>query len=148
MRDHVHGRLNFNFEELGPLTLKNIARPVEAFILRLNRSEPDPPRVARPNEPSAPGGVSASAGTSLIQAVSTPLGFFILAVLIVEAMIGVLAGLRGFEDTQGHVRIMTAIIVLLIGVVALLAWLRPDFSPAFVPNPLRGSRQVHRLRNS
>ena len=32
VRDHVHGRLNLAFEELGPLNLKNIARPVEAFV--------------------------------------------------------------------------------------------------------------------
>jgi adenylate cyclase len=34
VRDHVHGRLDLTFEELGPLNLKNIARPVEAFVLR------------------------------------------------------------------------------------------------------------------
>jgi class 3 adenylate cyclase len=34
VRDHVHGRLDLAFEELGPLQLKNIARPVEAFVVR------------------------------------------------------------------------------------------------------------------
>jgi TolB-like protein/class 3 adenylate cyclase/Flp pilus assembly protein TadD len=34
--DHVHGRLDLKFEELGPLNLKNIARPIEAFILKLD----------------------------------------------------------------------------------------------------------------
>jgi adenylate cyclase len=34
VRDHVHGRLGLEFDELGPLSLKNIARPVEAFLLR------------------------------------------------------------------------------------------------------------------
>ena len=34
VRDHVHGRLDLAFEELGALNLKNIARPVEAFLLR------------------------------------------------------------------------------------------------------------------
>jgi adenylate cyclase len=34
VRDHVHGRLDLEFEELGALNLKNIAHPVEAFILR------------------------------------------------------------------------------------------------------------------
>jgi adenylate cyclase len=29
VRDHVHGRLDLAFEELGPLNLKNITRPVE-----------------------------------------------------------------------------------------------------------------------
>jgi hypothetical protein len=35
VRDHVHGRLDLVFEELGRLRLKNIARPVEAFVVRL-----------------------------------------------------------------------------------------------------------------
>ena len=30
----MHGRPNLAFEELGALNLKNIARPVEAFVLR------------------------------------------------------------------------------------------------------------------
>jgi adenylate cyclase len=36
VRDHVHGRLDLAFEDLGVLDLKNIARPVEAFLLRPN----------------------------------------------------------------------------------------------------------------
>ena len=35
VRDHVRDRLNLVFEELGPLSLKNIARPVEAFVLKV-----------------------------------------------------------------------------------------------------------------
>ena len=35
VRDHVQDRLDLTFDELGPLNLKNIARPVEAFLLRL-----------------------------------------------------------------------------------------------------------------
>jgi TolB-like protein/class 3 adenylate cyclase len=34
VRDHVHDRLNLAFEELGSLTLKNISRPVRAFVTR------------------------------------------------------------------------------------------------------------------
>ena len=34
VRDHVHGRLDLSFEELGALRLKNIVRPVEAFVVR------------------------------------------------------------------------------------------------------------------
>ena len=33
VRDHVQDRLNLTFEELGALKLKNIARPVEAFVV-------------------------------------------------------------------------------------------------------------------
>ena len=36
VRDHLHGRLDLPFEAIGPLTLKNIARPVEAFVVRLD----------------------------------------------------------------------------------------------------------------
>ena len=34
VRDHVHGRLGLEFEELGDRRLKNIARPVEAFLVK------------------------------------------------------------------------------------------------------------------
>jgi adenylate cyclase len=43
VRDHVHGRLDRVFEPIGELTLKNISRPVEAFVLRL-----DPGAIAQP----------------------------------------------------------------------------------------------------
>ena len=33
VRDHVQDRLGLSFEELGPVKLKNIARPVEAFVV-------------------------------------------------------------------------------------------------------------------
>ena len=36
VRDYVHGRLDLAFEPVGELTLKNIARPVEAFVVRLD----------------------------------------------------------------------------------------------------------------
>ena len=39
VRDHMHGRLGLAFEELGLLNLKNIARPVEAFVVRLDRTD-------------------------------------------------------------------------------------------------------------
>ena len=34
VRDHVHDRLDLGFETLGLLSLKNITRPVEAFVVR------------------------------------------------------------------------------------------------------------------
>ena len=40
VRDHVHGRLDLTFEELGSLSLKNIPRPVEAFVVRLGTEVP------------------------------------------------------------------------------------------------------------
>jgi adenylate cyclase len=39
VRDHMRGRLDLVFDELGALSLKNITHPVEAFLLRL---EPEP----------------------------------------------------------------------------------------------------------
>ncbi len=39
VRDHVHGRLDLAFEALGPLHLKNIAQPVEAFVVRLDAAK-------------------------------------------------------------------------------------------------------------
>jgi adenylate cyclase len=48
VRDHVHGRLDLGFEELGVLHLKNISRPVEAFLLR-SQSEVDAPKPSRPS---------------------------------------------------------------------------------------------------
>jgi adenylate cyclase len=38
VRDYVQDRLGLGFEELGALNLKNIVRPIEAFVLRLNAS--------------------------------------------------------------------------------------------------------------
>ncbi len=46
VRDQVRGRLDLDFENIGQRTLKNIARPVEAFVLRL---DPSAPPVKRPS---------------------------------------------------------------------------------------------------
>ena len=37
VRDHVQDRLNLAFEEPGVARLKNIARPVEAFVVKVDR---------------------------------------------------------------------------------------------------------------
>jgi TolB-like protein len=39
VRDHVHDRLDLAFESVGALNLQNIARPVEAFVVRLDTAE-------------------------------------------------------------------------------------------------------------
>ena len=54
VRDHVHGRLGLSFQSLGSLTLKNIAHPVEAFILCCN-----PPSITAPSAAGA--GLTANA---------------------------------------------------------------------------------------
>ena len=52
MRDHVHGRLDLAFEERGSLNLKNITRPVEAFVLK-----PDAATTTKSIERSLLGGI-------------------------------------------------------------------------------------------
>jgi adenylate cyclase len=52
VRDHVHGRLGLEFEELGSLSLKNIARPVEAFAVRPKTVGTTPSVEQLPIEPS------------------------------------------------------------------------------------------------
>src|ERR1700704_4604841 len=47
VRDHVHGRPDLEFEELGSLSLKNIARPVEAFLLQFAASVDMPGSIGR-----------------------------------------------------------------------------------------------------
>ena len=47
VRDHLHGRLDLEFAELGALRLKNIARPVEAFAVQLIGAKAT--HVARPS---------------------------------------------------------------------------------------------------
>jgi adenylate cyclase len=46
VRDHVQDRLDLVFEELGTLNLKNIARPVEAYAVRLDDDATAPRPVA------------------------------------------------------------------------------------------------------
>jgi TolB-like protein/class 3 adenylate cyclase len=53
VRDQVHGGLDLAFESIGPLTLKNIARPVEAFVLRLDPAAQQPSAKGAPAGPRA-----------------------------------------------------------------------------------------------
>ena len=48
VRDHLRGRLDLAFEELGALNLKNISRPIEAFVLKLDGAAATPKSVERP----------------------------------------------------------------------------------------------------
>jgi adenylate cyclase len=57
VRDHVHDRLDLVFNELGALNLKNIVRPVEAFVLRLD-TETASTSVAEPIGPGKHEGMS------------------------------------------------------------------------------------------
>jgi adenylate cyclase len=53
VRDHVHGRLDLGFEELGVLRLKNISRPVEAFLLSSRKCAIAEPRLPPPSSLSS-----------------------------------------------------------------------------------------------
>ena len=55
VRDHVHGRLDLVFEELGVLNLKNISRPVEAFVLKIDVDATRAPVRNTPQAISSPG---------------------------------------------------------------------------------------------
>ena len=64
--EHVQSRLNLPFEPLGSLTLKNIAQPLEAFVLRLDPAD----KAGRPTQPIAtqtvtPPGVGLSTASRL-----------------------------------------------------------------------------------
>jgi adenylate cyclase len=47
VRDYMQGRLDLAFEELGALNLKNIAQPIEAFVLRPDAAATAPKSVER-----------------------------------------------------------------------------------------------------
>jgi adenylate cyclase len=49
VHDHVHERLRLRFEQLGALTLKNISRPVEAFVMRVAGLNAAPSPVTMPD---------------------------------------------------------------------------------------------------
>jgi adenylate cyclase len=49
VRDHMHGQLDLAFDALGPLDLRNIARPVEAYVLNLDAAASTPRRGGKPS---------------------------------------------------------------------------------------------------
>jgi adenylate cyclase len=51
VRDHVQDRLDLSFEELGSLDLKNISRPIEAFVLGLIAAGTVPRSIERSPSP-------------------------------------------------------------------------------------------------
>ena len=57
VHDHVHDRLNLTFEPLGAVRLKNIARPVEAFVVKLDSGAGSPESVKRPYVDNLPEGL-------------------------------------------------------------------------------------------
>lgn len=62
----------------------------------------------------------------VINTVKTPLGFFVLVVLIVEAFLGIIVQFGGLADPTSLIWGMLGIVTLLILVVAFLAYKRPE----------------------
>ena len=69
---------------------------------------------------------SASKRASLIRAVETPLGFFVLVVLVVEAIFGIASSFFPSPQRSWLIAAMIVLIFCLVGIVALLAYLRPE----------------------
>jgi hypothetical protein len=65
---------------------------------------------------------------ALIDAIKNPLGFFVLVVLVVEALLATLAALSRNSVTLAVTLIhgMLTVLILLIVIVAYLAWVRPE----------------------
>lgn len=69
---------------------------------------------------------AASQRIDIIQGVRTPLGFFVLVVLVVEALLGITAGLSQGPDRTRLINGMLILIFLLVVIVTLLAFFRPE----------------------
>ena len=63
---------------------------------------------------------------SVIDSVKSPLGFFVLVVLVVEAIFGVIVGLSAGDERTLAIKGMLAIIIGLILVVGVIAFFRPS----------------------
>ena len=68
----------------------------------------------------------ASGRAAIVNAVQTPLGFFALVVLVVEALLGATAGVVRGVNAGVVVGAMIALIFLLVLLVAFLAYYRPE----------------------
>jgi hypothetical protein len=85
------------------------------------------PAVSEPNPPTDPKTTDKGwSRTAILQAVQTPLGFFVLVVLVFEAVIGVFAAFSDAAERARLIGYMVLLLLLLIAVVALLAYFRPE----------------------
>src|SRR5262245_50750348 len=73
----------------------------------------------------------------IVRTVKTPLGFFVLVVLVVEAIFGVVAGLSSGPDRTWLVVGMLALIFLLVSIVTFMAVCRPESLRGARPEPIR-----------
>jgi hypothetical protein len=77
--------------------------------------------------------------SSIIQTVQTPLGFFVLVVLFVEAAAGAFALAASSADRTYIVLTMLGLVLLLIIIVSLLAYHRPEALAGLRPTTTQGS---------
>lgn len=64
---------------------------------------------------------------SIIEAIKTPLGFFSLVLLVIESLLGGLAlATDPGEDRMLLVKLIVGILVLVIILVAVISWFRPE----------------------
>jgi hypothetical protein len=64
---------------------------------------------------------------NLIEAIKTPLGFFSLVVLVIESLLGGLAiASAPGADRMSLVKLIVGILVLIIILVAVISWFRPE----------------------
>ena len=72
------------------------------------------------------GNSSQSNRVSIIETVQTPLGFFTLTVLVVELILGIAANFSQGSDRSYLIVSMIALIFLLVALVAVFAFFRPE----------------------
>lgn len=96
---------------------------------------------------------AAESRASIIETVQTPLGFFALVVLVVEAIFGIIAAMSEGTDRTYLVVGMLVLIFLLVVMVGAMAVLRPESLRGSRPHPLAEpptraeSPLVHRLES-
>jgi hypothetical protein len=72
----------------------------------------------------------------LVRAVKTPLGFFVLIALVIEALLGTVATISGGLDRTLSLVGMLAIIFVLVAIVSFMAYQRPEALGGLRPRPL------------
>lgn len=65
--------------------------------------------------------------TNIINAITSPLGFFVLALLIVETFLGITTSIIGFDVEKKYYLILIGVglFILVIFIVLMLVWFRP-----------------------
>jgi hypothetical protein len=86
-------------------------------------------------EPQETPPAAGKARVEIINTVQTPLGFFVLVVLVTESLLGIVVGLSEGSDRTMAIIAMIALIFTLVGLVAFMAWLKPEVLKGSRPPP-------------